>query len=615
MLFNSRLFPIYCFGDILTFARFFSVEVLSIFVLEHFAMKTVKHVAILLSCFLTSLAFADTVHLRILKTDKSTEPRNITLSKMEDGAMRLKIAVSEIPENTQHIDVVHEFFTAKKGEEGFWIFGRGVYGTFSQDNDIFSLTNIHIPLMGIKTPRGTYVGIIKGLRHEITMRVSVRNGKYSIFPCFTINKIPDRKAYEDIVIDFYKLEGDDANYSAMGRLYRKYQLENGKCKTLKERIKTRPELDYLCDALQVRIQYHAAKQKPTAGKKEHYTPEDEPPMKVYLSFADSIKFVKAIKDAGVDKVAFCSAGWQSGGYDGRFPDIFPIDKEIGGEDGLKKFIQEVKDMGYQISAHTNSTDCYSCSRLWDKDMVCIKHDGTLAKNGIWCGGRAYNLCLKYAWDRFLPKQLEDIAKLGFSGSHYVDVFSCIAPYDCFHPKHKINKKQAGEIQLEIADKCIELFGGFSSEGGYDHIIGKLDYCNYVANYMKLVGKKRLIEDIKPLWEIVYHGIVLSNPDRYTQQDITADWRKILKLMEFGGRPIIYTNKFEKIPAIAGLYEIFKPVRHLQKELIHSHGELAKGITITKYENGEEIICNYNNTAYLYKGKVVLPKNYLLYKGK
>ena len=65
-------------------------------------MKILKCVVILLSCFLTSFAFADVVHLRILKTDKSTEPRDIILSKMEDGAMRLKIAVSEIPENTQH---------------------------------------------------------------------------------------------------------------------------------------------------------------------------------------------------------------------------------------------------------------------------------------------------------------------------------------------------------------------------------------------------------------------------------------------------------------------------------------------------------------------------------
>lgn len=268
-------------------------------------------------------------------------------------------------------------------------------------------------------------------------------------------------------------------------------------------------------------------------------------------------------------------------------------------------------MGYLISAHTNSTDCYSCSRMWTEDMVCTFPDGSFAKNGVWCGGRAYNLCLKYAWDNFLPKQLDDMKRLGFTEPHYIDVFTAVNPYACYNPRHKINAKQVAEYQDMIAQKCVENFGGFSSECGYDHIIDKIDYCNYVGRRF-VAEQNPLVKRVLPVWEIVYHGIVLSNPDRYTQQNITDNKDKILRLMESGGRPIIYTNRLSDVPVIAKLYELYKPVRHLQTELIHSHRQAAKDVYITIYENGAEMVCNYSQTPFNYKGQTVEPKGYKLF---
>ena len=102
---------------------------------------------------------------------------------------------------------------------------------------------------------------------------------------------------------------------------------------------------------------------------------------------------------------------------------------------------------------------------------------------------------------------------------------------------------------------------------------------------------------------------MYNPDRYTQHDITADKRKILRLMEFGGRPIVYTNKFERIPAIAKLYELYKPVRKLQYETMESHEEISKDVYITKYSNGAESVCNYSAKPFEYRGEKIAPLDY------
>lgn len=539
--------------------------------------------------------------------------RTFELEPQPDGAARLVVPADSVPTDAKLFDIVHCAFTAKKGESGFWLFPRGEYGQFDSDNGVFTFKSLIMPFYGMQTPRGTYIGLVKGFRFGLFTRVSAEKGNYKLSLRSDLYKTAGVKPYEDIVVDYYRLDGEDANYSGIARFYRNYQLSRGACKPLKDRFAERPDLRYQVDSIPVRIQYHAAKQKPAGGKKEHYTPADEPPMKVYLSFADSVKFVRAIKDVGVDKITFCSAGWQSGGYDGRFPDIFPIDAELGGEEGLKAFTKAVRDMGYLISAHTNSTDCYSCSRLWTEDMVCRNSDGSLAKNGIWCGGRAYNLCLKYAWDNFLPKQIDEMGRLGFTAPHYIDVFSAVNPYACYNPKHAVNPKEAAEYQNKIAQKCIDVFGGFASESGFDHIIDKLDYCNYVGNRIQYEGTKPLIKRVLPIWEIVYHGIVLYNPDRYTQQYISGDKRKVLRLMEFGGRPIIYTNKFASIPKIAALYELYKPVRHLQTEFIYSHSELSDGVYLTKYENGAETVCNYSPKPFAYRGETVAPLDYKLFE--
>ena len=52
-------------------------------------------------------------------------------------------------------------------------------------------------------------------------------------------------------------------------------------------------------------------------------------------------------------------------------------EEFGGEKALREFIAHVKKIGYTIHAHTNSTDCYTCSRMWNGGEIAAKNrDGT-----------------------------------------------------------------------------------------------------------------------------------------------------------------------------------------------------------------------------------------------
>ena len=64
---------------------------------------------------------------------------------------------------------------------------------------------------------------------------------------------------------------------------------------------------------------------------------------------------------------------------------------------------------------------------------------------------------------------------------------------------------------ETAEYTRDLFGGFASEGGYDHTEPYLDYGLYISFYDTDSGKlPPLFTRPVPIWQIVYHGITLSN---------------------------------------------------------------------------------------------------------
>ncbi len=90
--------------------------------------------------------------------------------------------------------------------------------------------------------------------------------------------------------------------------------------------------------------------------------------------------------------------------------------------------------------------------------------------------------------------------------------------------------------------------------------------------------------------------------------------RVLKVFEWGGRPAFYYTMYtdDDLAAIKRMYDQWLPLRHLQLEFIHEHVELAPGVTATRYENGEEVVCNATARPYAYRGREVRPLGHALF---
>ncbi|MBO5254840.1 MAG: hypothetical protein J6B07_03340 [Opitutales bacterium] len=579
------------------------------------------------------LCAIDSVNLRFILKDGREVSTEVPVEKISSTIKRLKISKKSIPADCRYLDVFADNAIAQKGDAGFWILNRGEVGFFNKDNGAYRTLKqyMYLPYYAMKTPKETFIGIIDGMRFEFNVNVEVAGGMYRMYPRWHIADI-GVAPYEDITITYYTLP-QNADYNEMAKAYRKHRFtKNKRIKPLKERFKTQPHLEKMAKSVPVRIGFASKKfdrkkdsvdfypygTKPFVDEKYGVKAlREEYPVEGW-KFLHAIPVLKEVKLLGMDDICVCISGYQTGGGDGRCPTSFPICKEAGGEDALKRLIKAGQELGFIMDGHSNYTDAFTCSPDWSTDFICKTPDDKLETNGAWTGGKAYNLCLVSAYDKIIKNDLKKIADIGFKGSHYIDVFTAVYPYRCCDPKHFGTRKDVAKIQNKIAKLCRDLFGGFSSECGYDHIIDKVDYINYVSAQMlsKYVNKNpsmKFVDKFVPFWELVYHDIVLHNADKITQQVVSQE--NNLTLVEFGARPIFYMVNKRNMADIKKAYDQFVKLRHLMVEEMLSHKEVAKNVFVVSYASGEKIVVNKSNKAYMYNNVEIPAKDFRLIKNK
>ncbi len=561
--------------------------------------------------------------------DKHVE--TVTCPLVQEGAVqRFRLKASDIPAGAKHIEVLTEFAAAKTGEDGYFVMPNGFLGTFRQKDGEQTLSRNPMPIFGMKNPRRTFVAIVSGMPHAYTLVARAKAGVYQLFPRFVLD---GHGVYEDLAIDYHMLAGKDANYSGMARTYRKFQLDRKACIPLKERMRTSPELSYAAKSVEIRIRQAW---KPAPSPVEEQTLATEPAMKVAVTFDRVGRILDMLKTQGVQQAEVCLVGWNQKGHDGRYPQLFPVEEQLGGEQKLRELIKKSQDMGFQIVGHTNSTDAYRISEVWDEEYIVKTADQQLSKNACWSGGRMYNICPQRSYQRFAVNDLPAVAKLGFRGAHYIDVLSIVRPRSCYDPNHPLNANQSADWLNKIMRLGKERFGAIASEGPYDFCCANLDYVLYVSFDSYSRPKTEMVDRIVPIWQLVYHGIILSNPfSKTTNYTIKGDLAKV-KLAEFGGRPLFYIHSTfvttkrnwmgdedigcetdqdlaAGVAAIKAGVEDYSTRSYLQAEFMEEHQMLAPNVSRAVYSDGSEILANHSDAEFDYQGRTVKSLSYILVK--
>lgn len=352
-------------------------------------------------------------------------------------------------------------------------------------------------------------------------------------------------------------------------------------------------------------------------------------MHIACTFKDVENLMHEYRKAGIEKAEFCLVGWNKGGHDGRWPQIFPVEETLGGEKDLLSLINTAHKLGYNICCHTNSTDGYTLANNFCEDDIAIKKDGTKSIVAeTWAGGRTYDICPKRAW-YFAKEDFPKIAKLGFRETHYIDVITATPPRRCYNKNHPVNYKEGVEYMGEILKLAQKLFGAVGSECAITHNMKNCDFVLY-NTFRRFLDYKRqekeidLIDEYIPFWEIVFHGTVLYTPSACTVNAVfNRDKAAMLKLIEYGARPTLYYySKFKSdgtdwigdedftlntplqteksVKGARDTVDFYNQYSYLQYEFIEKHEKVRENVFKTTYSDGTVITVDYNKKNYSIK---------------
>ena len=527
-----------------------------------------------------------------------------------------------------------DFARAKKGDAGFWVFASGECGTFSRDEGAAECNRWQtMSMYGMKTPDCTFAAIVRSLKYYFTTRVTAKAGEYRM-SCVLENELASRP-YEDFEIEFVRLRGKEATMGGIARAYRNYQLGRGSVKPLRERAAANPILRQAIDGVEIRIRQAW---KPVPPPVAEQTPETEPPVTPYVTFERVVDIAKALKTAGVDNAELCLVGWNIGGHDGRWPQSFPAEPLLGGDEGLKKCVKAVRDMGYLIVPHGNYLDSYRIADSWDEEWLAKNVDGSLPKgSGSWGGGKSYRICPQRAYERFTSRDMWRMGSYGFKGLGYFDVVSIVPCDECHDTRHAVTRAEGAKWWGKSAALSKQIFGGFASEGVFDHFAGDLDYALYASFKDPRTMTNPMVERIAPISQLVYNGIFAQNPFTRTVNFTAQDRYWQLKLVEFGGRPSFYFySKFKhdgknwmgdgdlacatdeqlakSVSIVKEGAETYSRLSRLQYEFMEEHDDLGGGIWRTTYSDGSRLYVNYTQTPAVRDGITIPAMDFALAEG-
>ena len=591
-------------------------------------MKSIKGiwVAFLFAawCAFAGMAHAATMELEWTFPDGRVERETRPLEE-KDGVSAFSLPRTEIvAKGAKELAMTPDFARARKGDDGFWVFSSGECGTFRCDEgraqcDRWQLMSVY----GMKTPERTFAAIVRKLKYYFTTRVTAKGGEYRM-SCVLCDELC-RAPYEDFEIEFRRLDGAEATMGGIACAYRRYQQERGAIKPLKERAAENAVLREAIEAPEIRIRQAW---KPVPPKVLEQAPEAEPPVTPHVTFDRVVDIARALRECGVKKAELCLVGWNIGGHDGRWPQVFPAEPILGGDEGLRRCVKAVRDMGYFIVPHGNYLDSYRIADSWDEEWLAKTADGRFPKgSGSWGGGMSYRICPQRAYERFCSRDMWRMGAYGFKGLGYFDVVSIVPADECHDPRHPVNRAQAAKWWGKGAALSRKVFGGFASEGAFDHFASELDYALYVSFKDPRKANQGLVDRMVPFPQLVYNGVFAMNPFTRTVNFTAQEKYWQLKLIEFGGRPSFYFySKFkddgknwmgdgdlgcatdtELAAAVSKIKEgadIYARLSHLQFEFMTSHEEVSADVFKTSYSNGESVCVNYGSKDAVVDGVAV-----------
>lgn len=479
-----------------------------------------------------------------------------------------------------------------------------------------AMATVYSTLSGRTVPVSTtYCGFTLRPYEMITLQSVSTNTSYNIY---------SSESYDgEISVLYILLDKENTSYSKMAGIYRNYLEESNQ---LSKNQKSGYPLS---------IEFLGA-----IGKTKNFLGIPYTETYALTTLDDALSVINQLKSGSSYELTVKYTGWANGGLVQKYANRISLVPEIGSKKEFESFNNTLK--GWDIN-------CYYSVNLQQINHKLINTRVNILKKGVKClyndvaSKPLFNLATMLPMTEktfqtnqnqpqsymLSPKYLSSLAKnaaegfkkLGAELTAYDDLGSLL--YSDFSKKNYSSRQES----LEAIRKALSGREGYAVNGGDAYTLKNAAHIYGIS----LTSSRKLIYDLEvPFVQMVLHGYVsysgeainlADNPDTALLKSVETGAllhytfaqsnTEQLKNSDFNHYySVLYETWSESIEE--HYHKIASAQKRLASQLITEHKYLSENVTLTSYEDGTEVLVNYSDTSFDYRGETVSPMSYHYY---
>jgi hypothetical protein len=399
----------------------------------------------------------------------------------------------------------------------------------------------------------------------------------------------------DRKVKFILLEDEDANYVGLAKAYREYLIDIG--------VKAIDQKDV---PLNIQLDGGILRDEILGSKFIEMTTFDQ---------AQSIidKYVKK----GITHLNITLNGWSKNGIYGNQPAHFPVDKHLGGEKDLQDLVTYAKEKGVSLNLSANYVRPFQESDGFSKrtetvrgiDREVLESPNYHVSGGFGNRNEIFYLLKPEKTYSYISNEIDKYKELGISGVHLNYMGDLL--YSDLDPNEYTSRKQTASTWVKSLDILRKEVGKTSVDYGFAYTFGHVDE---IMNSPLDSSHFVMLDETVPFYQIVLHGLIPYTAKPSNLRNNSSF--ELLRAIEYGALPSfelthgptknlrrtmedrLFSSNFSYwFDKSVEEYQNFEKIyQNIGAQPIVNHEQVQPNVFKTTYENGTQIIVNYNQNA-------------------
>lgn len=354
------------------------------------------------------------------------------------------------------------------------------------------------------------------------------------------------------------------------------------------------------------------------------------------TFDQAREIIDRLLEDGLSSIEVTLTGWSHGGQYGNQPKHFPAARSLGGNQALEKLAAYLASRDVPLYLSANYVKAYSESKAlkYKKDAIYGINKDVVATplpfrdTRQMSGAVFYYLKPERVFARYINKEAEQYHHLGIAGLHLEWMGEAI--YSDHQHSKPFRRADTINTWQETLDLMRQQTGQAVVDYGFAYALGHVDRIDHIP----LDSSHYYYQDrAVPFYQIAIHGLL---PYTAKPSNLADDPRlHLLKILEYGALPSyeltyesstdlketlanhLFSSAYEDwLQYAADDYERLMDILLLvHDQFISDHEMLAPHVYRTTYEDGTQIIVNYDFEAKQVAGYDLEPYGYLIMTGE